>query len=187
MAKSVELPPDSDVKAVMDRFGGLEKFVSFGRGAGRVMFGSNLTPSRETKISAQPSVVTSVKYFEDAGVTWMGHLFRSEFLNLEVPATNTVNLTVHKLKQNSSDAHIIIELGGEKRVEILATQFREFLSQNRESNDIFLFYLRGKKGTLWAVDSNWNNGGWRVGANSNTVIPVRRLAEECVVTRQMAT
>jgi hypothetical protein len=186
MAKRVQLPPDSDVRAVMDRLGGLEKFASFGRGVGRVMFGTNLILSHEVEILAQPPVVTSAKYFEDAGVTWMGCLFRSEFLGIDVPATKAINLTVRKLKQNSSDAYIVSELGGEKAVEITASHLREFLSQNRESNEIFLFYLRGRKGTLWAVDANWNNGGWRIGANSNTVVPVRRLAEECVVTRQLA-
>lgn len=143
-----------------------------------------LTLLRTVRISAQPATTTSEGYFKEAGVGWMGGNFKAQFLGLEVPATNEVELAVRKLEEASLDAPILNELGD--KAEISVSQFREFLSQNRSSSGWFIFHLnlKGKDGKPWAVDAGWSVDyrGWGVGAFSAT-FPFRWCRGDQVVSQ----
>lgn len=98
----------------------------------------------------------------------MGENFKTQFLGLEVLATEAVELTVRKLEEPSVDDQIIAELGGKEKAEISVSRFRAFLAANRESPEWFIFYLKGRDGNLWAVHAYWRGvrRGWDVLARS---------------------
>lgn len=127
---------------------------------------SIFTLLRTVKIAAQPDVTTSKEYFKEAGVVVAGSNFEDQFYGLEVPATEETELAVHRLEQASVDAPILAELGNE--AEISVSQFRVFLAANRESQEWFIFYLRGRDGNIWAVHACWNSFSreWHVRAYS---------------------
>lgn len=136
------------------------------RGRARVVVDSILTFLRTVKLAAQPAMITSKEYFEEAGVKVTGTNFETQFYGLEVAETPEAELAVSKLEQDSLDASILAKLGD--KAETLVSQFKAFLSANRESKEWFIFYLRGKDGNLSAVDARWfaDGGGWDVDAHS---------------------
>lgn len=140
-------------EACINRMGGWGNFLRFIGGQGKIVFDTILTLLRTVRIPAQPAVITSEEYFKEAGVVVMRDNFKTQFLGLEVPATNETELAVCKLEKTSLDAPILAELGD--RAEISVNQFRAFLAENRESTEWFIFYLRGKDGSLWAVGAYW--------------------------------
>lgn len=151
--------------------GGMQNFLRFIAGSGKVVFVDSisiLTFLREVSLGAQPTLTTSEKYFEDAGVMWMGRNFQELFIGLEVPSVSSADLVVRELEKDSLDAPIISELGGEGKAETYVSHFVDFLSKNKESLMRFIFYLRGKDGNIWAVDAYWyaDVGGWNVDAYS---------------------
>ena len=152
------------------------------RGRAKVVVSSILTLLRTARIVAQPAVTTSKKYFEEAGVKLVGSNFEAQFYDLEVPATGEAELAVRKLEQNSLDAPILTELG--EKAEISVSQFRAFLLANHGSSEVFIAYLRGNDGNLWAVRASWyaGYGGWSVFANS-VARPFRWFAGHQVLSR----
>lgn len=138
------------------------------RGRAEIIVKSILTLLRTVQIAAQPAITTSEEYFKEAGVVWMGENFKTQFLGLEVPATEDVELAVRRLEEASLDAPILAELGD--KAEISVSQFRAFLMENRGSSEWFIFYLTGRDGKLWAVGVHWyiGHGGWDVSACSMT-------------------
>jgi len=153
-------------EACINRMGGWSNFLRFIGGQGKVVFETILTMVRTVLIPAQTAVTTSKKYFEEAGVVWMGDNFKTQFLGLEVGAVEAGGLDVRKLEEASLDAPILTELGDKAKLAI--QQFKAFLAENRKSSEWFVFYLTGKDGRLWAVDADWNSDddGWNVRANS---------------------
>lgn len=152
-------------EAVVNRMGGYEVWKRFAGGAGRIVF-DLLTLLRTVKVDAQSAATTSAEYFAEAEVKSMGDNFKTQFLGLEVGATEEAELAVRKLEQNSLDAPIMAELGD--RTEVSVLQMKAFLAVNRGSSEWFIFYLRGKDGNLWAVYACWYSGleGWCVVAGS---------------------
>ena len=136
-------------EACINRMGGWDNFLRFIGGQGKVVFETILTLLRTVRIAAQPAVTTSEDYFKEAGVVVMWDNFKAQFLGLEVPATDEVELAVRKLEEGSLDAPILAELG--EKAETSVSQFKAFLAENRKSQEWFIFYLRGKDGNLWAV------------------------------------
>lgn len=125
-----------------------------------------LTLLRTVRIPAQPAVTTSKEYFKEAGVVITGSNFENQFYGLEVTATEEAKLAVRRLERDSPSVPILTELGD--KAETNVSQFRAFLAENRKSTEWFIFYLRGKDGSLWAVGARWDvgGGGWRVSAGS---------------------
>lgn len=136
------------------------------RGRAEIVLKPILKFVRTWTASAQVEITTSEKYFEEAGVVWMGDNFKAQFIDLEVPATDARELAVLNLEEKSLDAPILAEL--KERAEISVSHFREFLNKHRNSKEWLLFYLRGKDGDLWAVDAYWDvdGRGWNVSADS---------------------
>ena len=153
-------------EACINRMGGWDNFLRFIGGQGKVVFETILTLLRTVRIAAQPAVTTSEDYFKEAGVVVMWDNFKAQFLGLEVPATDEVELAVRKLEEGSLDAPILAELG--EKAETSVSQFKAFLAANRKSQEWFIFYLRGKDGNLCAVYASWDAGddGWGVNAGS---------------------
>ncbi len=137
---------------------------------------------RTATIPAQPAVMTSEDYFKEAGVVWMNDNFKAKFFGLKVEAREQTEFAICKLEQDSLDAPILAELGD--KAEMPVSQFKQFLSDNRESSEYFILYLRGKDGNLWAVSAYWLTGydGWRV-SSSSVANPHRWLAGRQVVSR----
>jgi len=169
-------------EACINRMGGWDNFLRFIGGQGKVVFETILTLLRTVRIAAQPAVTTSEDYFKEAGVVVMWDNFKAQFLGLEVPATDEVELAVRKLEEGSLDAPILAELG--EKAETSVSQFKAFLAENRKSQEWFIFYLRGKDGNLWAVYAYWYSdyGGWHVNADEVTN-PDRWFAGHQVVSR----
>ncbi|OHA92434.1 MAG: hypothetical protein A2665_00355 [Candidatus Zambryskibacteria bacterium RIFCSPHIGHO2_01_FULL_46_30] len=151
-------------EACINRMGGWSNFLRFIGGEGKVVFETILTLVRTVLIPAQPAVTTSEKYFEEAGVVRMGDDFKAQSLDLEVGATEEVELAVRKLKCASLNAPILTELGN--KAELTVSQFRAFLAANRGSFEWFVSYLKGKDGNLWAVHARRHVDGWSVYARS---------------------
>ena len=153
-------------EACINRMGGWGNFLRFIGGAGEIVFKSILTFIRDFLASAHPKISTSEKFWEDAGVKWMGDNFKTQFLRLEVAAASAATLSLQKLEENSLDTPILSELGEKAETSVL--HFAEFLNQNRRSSEFFIGYLRGLDGNLFAVCARWfvSRGGWRVDARS---------------------
>ena len=153
-------------EACINRMGGMENFLRFIGGQGKVVFETILTLLRTVVVFSKPAVTTSKEYFKEAGVVWMGDNFKAQFLDLEVGATEEAELAVRKLEKASLDAPILAELGDKAELEV--SQFQVFLAANRGSSEWFIFYLRGRDGNLWAVDAFWyaDYVGWYVYADS---------------------
>src|SRR3989344_3580276 len=169
-------------EACINRMGGWDNFLRFIGGQGKVVFETILTLLRTVRIAAQPAVTTSEDYFKEAGVVVMWDNFKAQFLGLEVPATDEVELAVRKLEEGPLDAPLLAELG--EKAETSVSQFKAFLAENRKSQEWFIFYLRGKDGNLWAVYAYWYSdyGGWHVNADEVTN-PDRWFAGHQVVSR----
>lgn len=155
-------------EACINRMGGMQNFLRFIAGSGEIVFDSIFRYLRKVTLSAQPALTTSGKYFEDARVVWMSRNFQEQFFSLEVPSLSSADFIVRRLEQNSLDAPIIAELGGEEKAETSASHFTDFLKKNAGLTELLIFYLRGKDGNFWAVAPNWNAayGGWLVNAYS---------------------
>lgn len=155
-------------EACINRMGGMQNFLRFIAGSGRIVFDSLSTILREVSLGAQSNSVVSKKYFEDVGVKWMSDHFNKQFIGLEVPFVGSADFIVREIKQSSSDAAIITELGGVVRAETSVLHFRDFLSRENGSKEYFIFYLRGKDGNLWSVYAYWRaeSSGWDVDATS---------------------
>ena len=168
-------------EAVINRMGGMDNWLRYAGGQGKVVFETILTLLRTWKTPPQMSVTTSKEYFAKVGVKVTGTDFETQFYGLEVAATAVIELAVRKLEEGSLDAPIMAELGD--KAEIGVGQFRAFLAANRKSAEWFIFYLRGKDGNLWAVRA-WRAGddGWFVRASS-VDSPVRWIAGRQVVSR----
>jgi len=153
-------------EACINRMGGWENFLRFIGGQGRIVFDTILTLIRTVRIPAQPAVTTSADYFKEAGVAWMSDNFQSQFLGLEVEASERTEFAIRKLEQSSLGAPILVELGD--KAETPVSQFKAFLAGNRESSEFYIFYLKGKDGNLWVVSAYWNSDldGWHVYASS---------------------
>ncbi len=130
--------------------------------------GNILTHIRDFKVTAHPAVTTSQKLWEDCGVKLTGKDFKAQFVGLEVEAVEAGILSISKLQKNSLDATILSELGIKAETSVL--HFAELLHQNRKSSEIFIGYLRGLDGKLWAVFASWFAGddGWFVDPSSVT-------------------
>ncbi len=154
------------IEAIVNKLGGMEGVQRFLSGKVEIVAKSILSFLRVETIFAQPTVTTSEKYFEEAGVKWMNDNFESQFLVLEVEAVDETTLSIHKLDEASLDEHILTELGD--KAEITLSQFKEFLSKNKKSGGWFIFYLKGKNGELSVVSASWRvvGGGWDVDAYS---------------------
>ncbi|MBI2003520.1 MAG: hypothetical protein HYS78_00860 [Parcubacteria group bacterium] len=166
MAKYNELTAGQS-EACINRMGGWDNFLRFIGGQGKVVFDTILTFLRAVRVAAQPAVTTSEEYFKEAGVVWANDTFQAEFYDLELPATEEIELAVRKLEETSLDAPILAEL--RDKAEISVSQFRAFLAANRESSEWFIFYLSGRNGKR-AVNADWGvgDGGWNVLASSVT-------------------
>jgi hypothetical protein len=112
----------------------------------------------------------------DGGIcSYLGDNFRHWFLEgdgkVEEPRAETV-LRCHKLRKNSVDTPIIVELGGEEVAETtLAEVFALLQKQANCKKGILLangyaniFYIRDQFGFLRAVYVDWYGDGWCVDA-----------------------
>lgn len=141
----------------------LGQFLLVLRGRAEVVAKSILAFLRTVRIPAQSAITTSEEYFKEAGVVWMDDNFKTQFLGLEVSATEETELAVRKLEEDSFDESILAELGN--KAEIYVSQMWAFLNAHRGSPKWFIFYPKGK---LWAVGADWDvdDDGWRVFAFS---------------------
>ena len=119
--------------------------------------GQVLSFVRDFSASAQPTVTTSLKFWEDCGVRWMEKCFENQFLNLEVPAIKSALISIKKIEQDLLDTQILLELGN--HAEISVSHYREFLSRTtRSTNQVFIAYLRGVSGNLCSVSAHRERG-----------------------------
>jgi len=145
-----------------------KEFALFLRNGAKMLSKPLLTYIRDFSASAHPAITTSQKFWEDAGVKWMGDTFKTQFIGLEVAAASAATLILQKLDKNSLYAKILSDLGVKAETSVL--HFSELLHQNCESSKFFIGYLKGNDGNLFAVYAGWDvgRGGWDVGANSVT-------------------
>jgi hypothetical protein len=148
------------MEACINRMGGMQNFLTYIRGEGKIVFDTLLTFIGTMKMGAQLAFVTSPASFSE----YLSDIHHSnvirEFCGLEVAAAPAVELALHKVDygaDHSPNGRILLELG--KKAEVGIAHFVAFLSDNRGTTDRFIFYLRGKNGNLWAVYARWEMGG----------------------------
>lgn len=156
---------NADIKALCNG-DMVAKLLPFLRGHAEIVVKSPLSFIRTFTAEALPQVTTTKSYFLEAGVVWMGGNFISQFIDLEVLATDARELSVDKIEESSFDVTILSQLG--KKAGITVSQFRDFLSMHQETAGWFVFYLTGNNGNLWVVDAHWlpEYLGWLVNAYS---------------------
>ena len=145
---------------------GAELRCEFRRNGMRSAVMAILSRLRTMRMSAKPALITTEKYFREAGVVWMGKKFRDEFLGLKVFATNEGEIAIYLLEGDSSDFPILTCLGDEAKISV--SQFHSFLAENRKTPGWFVFYLEGKDGNLYPVGAGKgvNSDGWDVDAHA---------------------
>lgn len=107
-------------------------------------------------------------------IYYLGDNFQKHFGRKEEGASEATEIKVHKLLEESLDAPIITELGG--NAEITLGQFFSLLSKQEKGEPgplltngwMNIAYIRDDEGILWAVRARWRagSGGWSVGAYS---------------------
>jgi hypothetical protein len=96
-------------------------------------------------------------------VAWLGENFKTNFLKRVERPIPALELREHELIEYARDPAIIIELGGEAKVETTLGQFWEFL-KTADQTKWHVRHIRDDSGVLWAVDGNWDGGGLYVEA-----------------------
>jgi len=156
------------MEASINRMGGMENFLRYIGGAGKIVFETLLTIIRSVQIDSIPASTVSKQLLSEAGVVWTSDDFKTQFMGLNVAPVQASTLTVSKLEKALVDGPILTELGD--KAEMSITQVLEFMNKNRKREGRFLAYARGLDGELWAVRFAWDsaNGGWHVFAYSVT-------------------
>lgn len=111
----------------------------------------------------------------NAGVTYLGEDFKTNFLGKVEENVTDATLVIHQLEKASPDKDILSELGNNRKETFLAYLF-ELLKKQSEgetgrlltNGHVNIFYIRDAKGNLWAVNARWGsiNRGWSVCAIS---------------------
>jgi aspartyl-tRNA(Asn)/glutamyl-tRNA(Gln) amidotransferase subunit C len=131
------------------------------------IIGSALKCVDIVKVAAQPLIVTSEQYFNEAGIVDMSESFQAQFLGLKIKATPKTKLYIRKLTSPILDVSLRAKLGGKAAISV--SQFRAFLFPKKGGLEWFLFYLQGKNRNLWVVYAYWrcfiDGYGWTVSAN----------------------
>ena len=135
--------------------------------------GTFVVPEIATSFIARENFIVDMNKKAKVRISHLGDNFKENFLGkIEEPFVGST-LRYGKLKKDSVDRPIIAELGGEKAETSLAEMFT-LMEQRPNGEDGALltngyaniFYIRDKKGVLWAVDCRWHDVGWRVVADS---------------------
>ena len=143
----LELVSTVVVNATNSKFVAKERFV--------------LDTSRKAKVK--------ISLFGDNFIKW----FLSGDGKTEEPISEQT-LRYHKLRKSSEDGPIITELGGEAKAETTLSEMFSLMEKQEdgESGPLLnngwwnIFYIRDQDGVLRAVDVRWDDGGWRVRADS---------------------
>jgi len=138
--------------------------------------GTVIISARTEKFVARDHFIVDKSKKAKVKISYLGENFTENFLGkIEDPFVGSI-LRYGKLKKYSVDAPIISELGGEAKAETtLAETFSLMEKQgNGGEGDLLtngyanIFYIRGERLVLWAVDCRWLDGGWSVYANPVT-------------------
>lgn len=97
--------------------------------------------------------------------------FSKEFFTLEMGPTVERSISYSEILKESTDIPIIVELGGEEKVETLLNDLHYLISQQGDGQEegplhtngvANLFYIRDSRGVLRPVNAYWraNGNGW---------------------------
>lgn len=137
--------------------------------------------ARNTPFLAREKFVLDKSDTAPIKISWIGDNFRTWFLGKteELPRLSDgqvpeQTLRYQKLRQDSPDASIIAELGGEEKAETTLSELYALMERqkNREDGPLLtdgkwnVFYIKDVNGVLRAVLVYWCDGGWYVRADS---------------------
>lgn len=121
------------------------------------------------KFVARDHLKVNIQNNTSVKMSWLGEGFTTCFLDkIEETRAKEIVLHYHALKNNSTDAPIIVELGSQGRVETtLAEIFALMQMQGSGENGALLtnghtniFYVLDSKGLRRSVCLDWAHGGW---------------------------
>ena len=102
---------------------------------------------------------------------WMSDKFQELFIDKVEEDVEAVNLCTRKLLRGSRDltnedgsSGIIAGLGSREETKLY--HLLQFLKNEAEKSERYLFYIRDKDGVLWAVIARWSGGAWNLIAYS---------------------
>jgi len=107
-------------------------------------------------------------------ISYLGNKFKAQFLGKVEELQSKVTLRYSRLNKASADEPIIVELGGETKVETTLSNVAALMENqgNGGAGVLFtngyanIFYVRDVNGVLCAVGVCWDDGGWCVSAFS---------------------
>lgn len=94
-------------------------------------------------------------------ISWIGSNFKEHLYGIAFKKASAEGLETQKLSRFMNDTAILKEFDP---APVLLGDVLAFLKTANHS-DWYIFYVNDAKGTLWAVDADWDGSGWRVGAN----------------------
>lgn len=137
--------------------------------------GTVLIAAMTEKFIANDKFVVNTENDAEVKISYIGPLFQKEFLDgkgiVDEPRPTAI-LCRHKLKCNSLDKPILVDLGGREET-TLSELYALMRKQRRGQKGKLLangwaniFYIRSFGGVLFAVGVRWVGLGWRVEAIS---------------------
>ena len=120
-------------------------------------------------VPAHPPIVTTLKYFNEAGVIGMSHNFKKFYVGLAVGEKGPSVLALIQLNWEYSELTLVHRLGNKAGVSI--TEFVSALSANRRSKERIIGHVRGIGGNhhLCTVVATYMEGfltGWNADVRS---------------------
>jgi hypothetical protein len=104
-------------------------------------------------------------------ITWIGSNFEKHLLGKVEGHAPARELDVYKLKQFAHGNAIVKDIGGSVEVtlhDVWVLLKRQSHGENgllRTDARPNVFFVRGSRGRLWAVDAVWGGAGWEIGAS----------------------
>lgn len=135
------------------------------------LLGTILVPATSNPFIARDHFVIDTSKKAKVKISYLGDNFKDNFLGkIEEPFAGSM-LRYGKLKKGSVDRPIIAELGGEAKVETTLAEMFSLMEKGEEGGLLTngyanIFYIRDKKGVLWAVRCHGDGVGWFVRAFS---------------------
>lgn len=164
-----------DLSMIRNVVNGTAKIVDIEKVAPKILklLGTLSLPAIHGKFVARHRFVIDTKENAKVKFSYFGPNFVNWFMDKSEDSIGATKLCGYKLLEDSVDAPIVAELGGEGKVETTLQELYSALKKQRkgEKGDLLadgwwnIFYVRDAKGTLRAVYVRWDGVGWRVFAH----------------------
>lgn len=136
--------------------------------------GTVVVPATTGRFVAAENFVVDTGRKAKVKISYLGDNFKEWFGDKVEDQIAKQELRYAKLRKSSVDNPIIVELGGETKVETTLSEIYSLMAKQRSGENGALlnngwaniFYIKDHAGVLRAVYVRWGGGGWRVYAGS---------------------